>query len=66
MHAITNNAIPNPNFGLSSSKAPDIIKINAKNPKTTGKICENIVVPTIDAIFYHYYKFTFFNYINLT
>ncbi len=59
MHAITNNAIPNPNFGLSSSKAPDIIKINAKNPKTTGKICENIVVPTIDAIFYHYYNLHF-------
>ncbi len=52
MHAIINNAIPKPNLGLLSSKDPEIIKINAKNPKITGRICENIVVPTI-AIFNH-------------
>ena len=57
MHAITKNAIPKPNFGLFSSNAQEIIKMIEKNPKTTGKICENIVVPTIAAIFYHYYNF---------
>ncbi len=53
MHAITNNAIPKPNLGWSSSRAPEIINNTAKNPKITGMICENIVVPTI-AIFNHY------------
>ena len=55
MHAITNNAIPKPNFGLLSSRDPEIISTNAKNPKITGRICENIVVPII-AILYHYYN----------
>lgn len=58
MHAITNNAIPKPNLGWSSSSAPEIIKSNEKNPKTTGRICENIVVPTT-AILNHYYNFNF-------
>ena len=48
-----NNAIPKPNLGLFSSKEPDIINNIAKNPKITGRICENIVVPTI-AILNHY------------
>ena len=52
MQAITNYMNPKPNLGLLSSRDPEIIKINAKNPKITGKICENIVVPTI-AIFNH-------------
>ena len=52
MHAMINNAIPKPNLGLSSSNEPDIINNIAKNPKITGMICENIVVPTI-AIFNH-------------
>ncbi len=56
MHAIMNNAIPKPNLGLSSSKVPDIINNNPKNPKITGRICENNVVPTI-AILNHYYNF---------
>ena len=56
MQAITNNAIPNPNLVLSSSKDPEIINNNPKNPKITGRICENIVVPTI-AILNHYYNF---------
>ncbi len=38
MHAIINNAIPNPSLGLSSSKDPDINNSIEKNPKTTGKI----------------------------
>ncbi len=58
MQAITNNAIPKPNLGLLSSRDPEIINTNAKNPKITGKICENIVVPTI-AIFNHYINFKF-------
>ena len=58
MHAMTNNAIPKPNLGLSSSNEPDIINNIAKNPKITGMICENIVVPTI-AIFNHYYNLLF-------
>ena len=58
MQAITNNMIPKPNLGLLSSRDPEIIKINAKNPKITGKICENIVVPTI-AIFNHYITINF-------
>ena len=58
MHAITNNAIPKPNLGLLSSRDPEIIITNAKNPKITGKICENIVVP-ITAIFNHYYNLLF-------
>ena len=53
MHAITNNAIPKPNLGWSSSRVPEIINNIEKNPKITGMICENIVVPTI-AIFNHY------------
>jgi len=52
MHAIMNNTTPKPNLGLLSSREPEIIITNAKNPKITGKICENIVVPTI-AIFNH-------------
>ncbi len=56
MQAITNNTIPKPNFGLSSSKDPEIISNNPKNPKITGRICEKIVVPTI-AISNHYYNF---------
>lgn len=58
MHAITNSAIPKPNLGLSSSRFPEIISNIAKNPKITGMICENIVVPTI-AILNHYYNFNF-------
>ena len=46
MHAIINNAIPKPNFGLLSSNIPDITNKNEKNPKITGKMWENIVVPT--------------------
>ena len=53
-----NNAMPNPNLFLSSSKDPDIINTNAKNPHITGSICENIVVPII-AILNHYYNFHF-------
>jgi len=44
--------MPNPNFGLFSSNMPDIMSNNPKNPKSTGSICENIVVP-ITAILYH-------------
>jgi hypothetical protein len=58
MHAIINNAIPNPNLLLLFSKDPDIINTNPKNPQITGRICENIVVPII-AIFYHYYNLLF-------
>ena len=65
MQAITNNAMPKPNFGLLSSKDPEIINMIAKNPKITGNICENIVVPTI-AILNHYYNFSLFSYIKLT
>ena len=56
MQAITNKAMPKANLLLSSSKDPEIININAKNPHITGRICENIVVPTI-AILNHYYNF---------
>ena len=62
MQAITNKAIPKPNLGLLSSRDPVIINTNAKNPKITGSICENIVVPTI-AILNHYYNFVLFSYI---
>ena len=65
MQAITNNAIPNPNLGLLSSRDPDIINTNPKNPKITGRICENIVVPTI-AILNHYYNFILFSYLKVT
>jgi hypothetical protein len=58
MQAITNKTTPKPNLGLLSSRDPEIININANNPKITGKICENIVVPTI-AIFNHYYNLLF-------
>ncbi len=58
MHAIMNNAIPKPNLFLSSSRDPEIINTNAKNPQITGKIWENIVVPVI-AIFNHYYNLLF-------
>ena len=47
MHAIMNNTIPNPNLFLLFSKDPAIMHTNARNPQTTGIICENIVVPTI-------------------
>ena len=50
--------MPKPSLGLFSSSEPEIISINAKNPKITGRICENIVVPTI-AILYHYYNLLF-------
>lgn len=58
MHAIMNNTMPKPSLGLFSSSEPEIISINAKNPKITGRICENIVVPTI-AIFNHYITINF-------
>ena len=47
-----NNTIPKTNLGLLSSRDPEIININAKNPKSTGNTCEKIVVPTV-AILYH-------------
>lgn len=47
MQAIRNNAMPNPNLPLSSSKDPEIINTIPKNPQITGIICENIVVPII-------------------
>ncbi len=47
MHAIRNNTIPKASLGLSSSSEPIIINKNEKNPNITGRICENIVVPTI-------------------
>ena len=58
MQAIINKAIPNPSLVLSFSNDPDIINTNPKNPQITGRICENIVVPTI-AILYHYYNLLF-------
>ena len=54
--------MPKPNLGLFSSREPEIINTNAKNPNITGRICENIVVPII-AIVNHYYNFTLFSYI---
>ena len=48
-----NNATPKPNLDLSSSKEPDISNKIEKNPTIVGRICENIVVPTI-AISNHY------------
>ena len=54
--------MPKPNLGLLSSKDPEIISTNPMNPKITGRICENIVVPTI-AILNHYYNFILFSYI---
>lgn len=45
-----NNKIPKYNLGLLSSNEPEIIDKIAKNPKITGIICENIVVPTIAII----------------
>ncbi len=65
MQAITNKAIPKPNLGLLSSRDPAIIITNPKNPKITGRICENIVVPTI-AILNHYYNFIMFSYLKFT
>ena len=53
-----NNAIPNPNLFLFSSRDPDIINTKAKNPQTTGRMCENIVVPVI-GILNHYYNLHF-------
>lgn len=38
MQAITNMIIPKYNFGLLSSKNPDVISKIAKNPKITGMI----------------------------
>ena len=58
MHAIINSTMPKPNFGSLSSRDPDIINNNEKNPKITGRIWEKIVVPTI-AILNHYYNFNF-------
>lgn len=46
MHAIINNAIPKPNFGLLSSNIPDITNKNEKNPKITGNMFVFLVVPT--------------------
>lgn len=54
-----NKAIPNPNLFLFSSRDPDIINTKAKNPQTTGRMCENIVVPVI-GILNHYYNLHFF------
>ena len=45
--------MPKPNLVLSSSREPDMISKIEKNPTITGRICENIVVPTI-AILNHY------------
>lgn len=56
MHALMNNATPNPNLTLSSSSAPDMISSIPKNPNITGRICEKIVVPTA-AILNHYNNF---------
>ena len=53
-----NNTIPKANLVLLSSRDPEIIITIARNPKTTGRIWEKIVVPTI-AILNHYYNFTF-------
>ena len=53
-----NTTIPKPSLDLSSSSEPDIINKSAKNPNMTGRICENIVVPTI-AILNHYYNLLF-------
>ena len=47
-----NNTTPNPSLGLLSSNIPPIISSVPKNPKITGNIWENIVVP-VKAIFYH-------------
>ena len=47
MQATRNNTIPKANLPLSSSKDPEIINMSPKNPQITGRICENIVVPTI-------------------
>ncbi len=53
-----NSAMPKPNLGLFSSSEPEIINKSPKNPNMTGRICENIVVPTI-AILNHYYNLLF-------
>ena len=53
-----NIVTPKPNLTWSSSNDPEIISNIEKNPKITGIICENIVVPTI-AIFNHYYNLLF-------
>ena len=53
-----NSAMPKPNLGLFSSSEPEIINKSPKNPNMTGRICENIVVPTI-AILNHYYNYKF-------
>ena len=58
MHAIMNSTMPKPSLGLFSSSEPEIINKSAKNPNITGRICENIVVPTI-AILNHYYNLLF-------
>ena len=50
--------MPKANLGLFSSKDPEIMNTIARNPIITGRICENIVVPTI-AILNHYYNFKF-------
>jgi len=46
-HAVTNKTTPKDNLTLLSSRDPDIINTNPKNPINTGRICENIVVPII-------------------
>ena len=58
MHAMTNNIAPKLNLVLLSSSEPEIIIISAINPKITGSICENIIVPF--AILYHYYNLLIF------
>jgi len=45
IHAIINKPIPMKVTSLSSSIIPAIRSIIPKNPKTAGKICENINVP---------------------
>lgn len=57
--ATTNNTIPIPNFVLLSSSEPEITSIIAINPRITGRICENKIVP-FAAIFNHYYNLLIF------
>ena len=54
--ANTNKKIPKYNLFFCSSIIPLINNKIPKNPKTTGKICENIVDPVI-AILNHYLNF---------
>ena len=47
-----NSTIPKPSLGLLSSIIPDNINNIPKNPKNTGNMWENIVVP-VNTIFNH-------------